>query len=176
MDRLCDNLQKVIAEKTHDAGQMTLALYWDNERDLSCMFFVTRNMLDPPWHLTFVQRQYKLDWKAPVLLRGKMAFEFLFQTVLDDFAKNFVNNECDRNPMGAYVPSFMWVYTQGSSAPPKMVAHGAERAALFDATNKYITVEDNFGDEEQVIEDFEKAKSKVSKLFTDAVEALVATA
>lgn len=179
MDGLCDHLLKTIADMATASNTITFAVYhienyeasnytiYDGNEEALCMFYATRNMLDPEWRLKVVQqlreeRRVQAGWKPPILTRTKAAFEAVVRSTMNNYIYRFDDDGVDTMVI-------MWMCMQGRTEPPLAVAPGNGvmmqqfQTSVFDMERVYIR-----GDNE--------AKQVLVKFVMDAAEALLATA
>lgn len=173
MKRLCDALQERIAERANAANQMMLAVYRStNTGDVEtlsyeCLFYVTRNMLDPAWHLTL---NYTARSRQPVLTRNQAAFEFILNDVVQDILTHFKYFFPDEIH---FVP-YMWVYTQGRQTP--LTLNNVAGTALRNIFLKQFHRQEDVHWTRDNINEFNLAKEQFRNAIMGAVEVLVATA
>jgi len=163
LDRLCDNLLKNIADKANASNNQMLAFF--THRDKRVHFYITRNMLDPVWHVQFVARnEYteftKREWRSPVLVRNKAALETILHAILKE---RFEHDD--------YVADVArWVFMQGRTEPPppSLMVNSPDLHLFADSISDDIELSE--GDPWQVI------VRKTLKFVLDAAETLIATA
>jgi len=175
MKRLCDELQERIAKRANAANQMVLAMYReiltvpDDQESLSyeCLFNVTRNMLDPAWHLTL---NYIAQSQQPILTRNKATFEFIFKPIALDIFKDFSIYQAGLSSI-----TYLWVYTQGSHPPPIIDAPHINGVSTRNFIRKLLHDKNYVDWHRGNSDEYEAARKEFHKTIMDAVEVLVAT-
>lgn len=91
MASLCEDVRRIIVQKTLAAQDMLYTIQGGYDE---VMFFVTRNMSDPPWHMRFTMvhflgwdeeyRPTKPPYVVEMLTRSKSMFECMLRLYFED--------------------------------------------------------------------------------------------
>jgi len=169
MSVLHDELQKFIANKTIANNTMMLAVYLGSFRNTYCAFYVTRNMLDPPWFVQVVAQHIEQDgheyygtghWCSPMLARTKASLEAMVDTIMRGAMPPFDD---------AVEVWCHWIYTQGRTAPPNPTSASPMNQ---DTCVEHSSLEPYDGDYDVCKE----VQQNIIKNILEKIEALVATA
>jgi len=165
MDQLCK------AKKT----TMMLAVYSIEGTAQECLYYLTRNMSDPEWHIQWIEcGDTENSWKPPVIIRNKAALEALLHAPI----KERIDDEHDR-------AEFQWFYMQDRTVPPpyRFNAYGPCPNRRFMCDN-YIYREKmiEYGDDIDLDDGLDKiartknVRKKMINFVMKAAESLIATA
>jgi len=163
---MCKDVSHIIANKTMAADTVMLAVYEAVQDPEYCVFYVTRNLLDPPWRVQFVAQEFGLDnrgverWRPAVLVRTQAALGLLVKAAITRVLPLYELEE---------ELSFAWVYMQGrTAAPPFKSIDIPEMWETCENSKKTIGYEDE--------EDYDEALEMMLMYIGNVIEGLVATA
>lgn len=121
-EQLCQDVERLILEKTDQANEMTIAVYTDNTKKEDGKYIatykhtlrLTRNMMDPVWHIRLNAVVHTKDGvlhKQPILCRNRDSLTMMVAATLG------IEQDDDLDEEPLLYEEFTVVYHQGLFEP-----------------------------------------------------------